>query len=359
VDLSKLRGFSESPPADRAHAAHRELITYLSTLVAEPDGCAFEARWCAGMGGPAELVVLGRARATTRDEAERLGARAYERVIAFPSHVRGEPVTGSDDIDWAFQPFAANRDGVAEVRRPYVFAAPQRIDAGVQYYVAATPFPPGPLAWPHLLSELASATSPVMISTGLEPITAPADLSARLGEIATRYGTLAQPTAMRSGGLYSGTTTLPPDPFAAWAREVFHDAERRYRGPLFRLRVSVATAAPLDPLLLSRVENLLGGKGIRPATEPERAISAAALGSVAVPSWGVPDQPVPQSVRLLTELADPAQAASAVWLPVADGGPIGWFPTEDPHPDDQPSHGGVHIHGTVHGDVAGQKNEYR
>ncbi|HVK21775.1 MAG TPA: hypothetical protein VM677_10490 [Actinokineospora sp.] len=358
VNLSERRGFSELAPMERAAAAHREMVGYLARLAAAPDGCAFEIRWRLGAGGP-RLFVLGRAGGATQDQATAVATDARALAMELPPQAIGEALTSADDVEAAFRLFPVHRDGIAEIRRPYHFGTPQRIDAGVRYYVAVTPFASGPLGWPELIAGLSSTRQELAISIGLVPTVAPFGLDAALGEIAARYEHLAQPTVLRAGALYSGRTELAPDPFAVWASGVFRAAQQRCRGPLLRTRISVASARPLDPGQVSWVARLVDGQAAYPRTEVERAIAVEALDALAVPTWGTPELPVPEQVRLLTELADPAQAAAVAWLPVAAAGPFGWFPTVDPRPGDRPSKGDLNVYGTVHGDVAQQKNEFR
>jgi hypothetical protein len=185
-----------------------------------------------------------------------------------------------------------------------------------------------------------------------------------LSTVADRYATLAQPTLSNpGGGLYSAPTWLPADPFAATAEHLYRDAARRLNGDLFRLRITVATESPLPDHLAETIADLLSSHDHscvveHPATPMDLGLLLDSVATLGVPIWGGHEvwQSQPRSLRLLTELADPTEAASAIWLPAAATGTLAGFSTTEADPASQPSSAGVHFHGSVvdiHGDVVG------
>lgn len=342
VDLDKLLGYADLPTAARYDRARGEDASYLARLCAGDPSCAFEARWLVGPDGPT-MTVVGRLRRPDRDQAEAAGTAALDRILDTPWHVTAEPVADPDQL-----PFAPN--GIAELRRRCDTATPQRLDAGVRFYWAVPPLRSAPQAWGDLLDRLTGFGVPLLISTGLRPTWAPAEFAASLGSIADQYDRLATPAEFRSGGLYSAPTHLAADPFARGAAPLFRDAAARYQGWVFRLRIAVVAPAWLDDRLLDSMAGVLGAVVERPTTAADHQLAVAGLSSFDLPEWGA-HPAIPPSLRLLRHLADPAEAANAVWLPIGLRG----FPITAPVPD-RTAGTGVRITDstvTVQGDLFG------
>jgi hypothetical protein len=221
---------------------------------------------------------------------------------------------------------------------------------------------------------LASSADPTMVSIGLEPVAAPPDLAPRLQSVADRYRELARPRTAPSG-IFSGVSELPGERFTEWAAPLYQGAADRLRGTVFRLRITVASSTALDlrpaEARASRLPHELAGMLAPPGTgsscvleapaDPAgRALAHEAIGMLGVPRWG--GHPMWRSpgvaphLRLLTELADAAQAAATVWLPVP-GGPVG-FPVVEPAEADRVRPREVNYHGpvSVEGDLVANKH---
>lgn len=349
VDLSLLVGYADLTTAARYERARGEDVGYLGRLCAGDPSCAFEARWDVGPDGPV-ATVIGRLRRPDRAAAEQAAGHALARLVEVPEHVRAEPVA-PEPI-----PCAPPPGGAAELRRQCWVVDPSRPYAGVRFYLAVPPFRSAPEAWPNLLDRL----PPLTVSTTLRPTWVPPEFSTMLGTVAAQYDRLARPTEFRSGGLYSAPVHLDADPFAVTAAPLFHDAAARYRGWVFTLRVTVTAPTWLDDSVLGSLAHALGGVFERPADPEEHRLLVDGLGSFDPPRWGGHpvwrSQGVPRSLRLLTELADPFEAAQAVWLPAAAGGALRGVPTVEPVADRRAGSGGVRITGstvTVEGDLFG------
>lgn len=343
VDLGLLIGYADLSTGARYDRARGEDTGYLARLCAGDPSCAYEVRWHVHAGGPT-MTIVGRLRRPDRDSAETAAAAALARILDTPWHVVAEPV---DDAD--LLPFPPN--AVAELRRRCVTAQPQRLDAGVRFYFAVPPLHSAPQAWADLLDRLTGFGAPLVISTGLRPTWVPPEFAAALDSIADKYDRLAVPAEFRSGGLYAAATHLAADPFARTAAPLFRDAAARYRGWVYRLRVAVVAPAPLDDRMLDWMAGVLGAVAERPGTAEDHRLAVEGLSSYDLPEWGA--QPaIPPSLRLLRHLADPAEAANAVWLPTGLRG----FPVTPPVADRTASRGGVTITDstvTVEGDLFG------
>jgi len=349
VDLSLLVGYADLATAARYERARAEDVAYLAGLCAGDPGRVVEARCEIGPDGPV-TTVLGRLRRPDRAAAEQAANQGLAALLDVPEHVRAEPVT-PEPIPFTPRPGAA-----AELRRQCWVVQPRRLDAGVRFYLAVPPFRSAPEAWPALLERL----PPLTISTTLKPTWVPPEFSTMLGTIAEHYDRLAIPAEFRSGGLYSGPVHLAADPFAPIAAPLFRDAAARYRGWVFKLRVAVTSPHRLDDSVLDDLAHALGGVPERPADPTEHALLVDGLTSFDPPRWG--GHPVwrgggvPESLRLLTELADPFEAAQAVRLPAAAAGAVRGVPTVEPDADRRTGHVGVRITDstiTVGGDLFG------
>jgi len=349
VDLSLLVGYADLATAARYERARAEDVGYLARLCAGDPSRVFEARWEVGPDGPV-ATVLGRLRRPDRAAVEQAANHGLAALLDVPEHVRAEPVA-PEPIPFTPEPGAA-----AELRRRCWVVQPRRLDAGVRFYLAVPPFRSAPEAWPGLLDRL----PPLTISTTLKPTWVPPEFSTMLGSIADHYDRLATPSEFRSGGLYSGPVHLAADPFASTAAPLFRAAAARYRGWVFKLRVAITSPRWLEGAVLDDLAQALGGVPERPADPTGHGLLVDGLTSFDPPRWGGHpvwrDQAVPESLRLLAELADPFEAAQAVWLPAAAAGAVRGVPTVEPVADRRAGHGGVRITDstiTVGGDLFG------
>lgn len=353
VDLTRLVGYADLPVGHRYDRAHREDAGYLARLSGNDPACAFEARWSASDDG-AYLTLLGRVDRPSREEAETAGAAARSRLAAMPEHVVAQALTEEADVERAFMPFPVDPRGIAEVRRRCVVAAPRRPDSSARFYLTVSPFRSAPERWPDLLDRLTHAGAPVMVSTGIQPMRVPPGYGEMLMSVARQYGELARP-ATSSPGLAAGKVRLGGDPLAAEAEQRYQDAARRYSSWVFKLRVTVAAATPHTGDVARAVADVLGNDVTeveRPAAPEATALLMESISSLGVPRWGGHEvwrnPAVADSLRLLSELADATEAASAVWLPAAAIGPLPAVPAVDPEPHRRAGSGGIVI---SHSDV--------
>ncbi|GAB3461437.1 hypothetical protein [Actinophytocola sediminis] len=343
IDLSALRGEVGRPVGEWFDLAHGHDVEYLRRL-STVAGAAFELRWLAEPGRPLSLTLLGRLHRRHGTEIERDGAEALARLAAVPAHVRVRPLAGRAAIEHAFDPFRPR--GIAEVRKPCLTARPHRPDAPVRVFVAVPPLRAQPGDWPGVLEFLADARRPAMLSVGLVPTGVAPSFGQYLSLIADHYGVLGRPGRSRMGNRYAMPGWIDGDPFAAVAEPLYRDAARRYQGTVFRLRITVATAGPPDLTLAHGIAERLG-RGIArdvpgrscvvewPAAARDRMVLTDSVRALGTPRWGGHEvwrsKDVPQALRELCELADPAEAAAAAWLPAAVEGTLpGSFPVTLP-----------------------------
>ncbi|MCX5193070.1 DUF87 domain-containing protein [Streptomyces sp. NBC_00249] len=276
-----------------------------------------------------------------------------DRMAALPRHVHATPVEDADETARLLTPFApAAAAGVAEIRKRYHSGLPNRPDAGVHYYLAPQPLTAAAPPWDTLWQALAAHPHPVMLTVGLEPYVVPPDFGPLLHRIATQYGRLGTPGQLPDG-LWSPGTQLAADAFAVDAHRVYTDAARRYTDRVFRIRVALASPAPLPDSLAELV-----GATVSPQ---ERARESGVLtetitGPAHTVAWPVPGElpaawqglttleharwggdhcwrlpePLSPQLRLLAELVDAREAGAAFRLPLAVSGHMTGFPVRRP-----------------------------
>ncbi|HSV66509.1 MAG TPA: hypothetical protein VLJ59_11460 [Mycobacteriales bacterium] len=382
TDLTQTRGYADLSENGRYRDAHAEDVRFLERQLGTDDDSAVEARWVATPStgqrtGWLSGWLLGRAGGATEERARSNAGSAAARLAGLPGHVAGVPIDDPEELRAALRPFSPEqRVELAELRRRCLVATPARPDAGVRYYFAVAPFQPNPRRWLPVLDALLAVQTPTMLTVGLEPWRVPPEFTQLLAAIAGQLGPLAREGELYRAGIYGRSAQrLAPDPAAVLAERLYRDAARRYQGAVFRLRVGLAGVGHLDGRLVDAVGAALApdGAGLpHPAYVVERpgaaeqGTLARAFAGLGVPRWGGdplwsgPDAP-PAALRLLTELADPTEAAAAFWLPASVTGALPGLPTWAPHPDRQVPSPGVHFHAaaTVHGDVvAGDKRWY-
>jgi hypothetical protein len=362
VDLTRLSGYHDLTTVQRYERARAEDVAYFGQLSTVDSPVALEFRWLAS--DPVELAVLGRLERPNRESAAMAAAWVMRALASLPAHVRWESVDPAE-IGRLFAPFRVHPKGIAELRRPCLVAEPERPDAGVPYYLAVPSWRSAPAEWPRLLELLAGIGVPAMVSIGLEPQVLGPEYGAMLSSVADRYGVLARPGESRlGGGLYSGPTWLPADRFASYAEERYRDAATRYRRGGFRLRVTVAADRPIDGHLARSVAGLLSATAQEscvveaPGSPMDLGMLLDSVTNLGVPTWGGHPiwQSQPRALRLLSELADPEEAAATIWLPAAATGTLRGMPITEPTPDQLPASAGVHFHNStvdITGDVVG------
>src|SRR5262249_19642225 len=144
---------------------------------------------------------------------------------------------------------------------------------------------------------------------------------------------------------------LAADPFAVMAAPLYAAAARRYRGQVFRVRVTLAGTHPPDRALVSAAlaafatADPSGLNAISP-TGPDQQTTALLLRGLGV------SPPATDAPSLLATIADPAEVAAHCPLPAATTGTRHALPVQPPAPHRRT--GALHIHGDyVEGDKTG------
>lgn len=349
VDLSALADEVRRSVDEWFAWAHRGDVEYLRQL-STVAGAAFELRWVAEPDRPLSLTLLGRVDRPDGARAEADGARALDALARVPAHVGAEPLTDRVQVERAFSPFRVEPRDVAEVRKPCLTGRPQRPDAPVRIYLAVPGLRAVPAAWPGVLDVLAGAGRRAMLSVGVVPTQVPPSFAQYLALVADQYGALGRPGRSRmSGGLYAMPGWVDGDPFAATAEQLYREAATRYHGTALRLRITVATEGGLDEHVAHAVAERIG-RGVaedvpgrscvveRPGSPRDEGALVGSVRALGVPRWGGHEvwrsEGIPQTLRALCELADPAEAATAAWFPAAVTGRLpGAFPTVAPTRD--------------------------
>ncbi|WP_406474507.1 ATP-binding protein [Streptomyces sp. NBC_01615] len=354
ADLTETQEYADLPEAERRIKAVAAETAWLTGQWDTAHGERVELRY---LTDPAERAItcalLGRVSAPTPALAVSAALALRGRLAALPRHVHASPVEDTAEVARLLTPFAPEPvAGVAEIRKRYRTGLPNRPDAGVRYYLAPQPFTASAPPWDALWQALAEHPYPVMLSIGLEPYVVPDDLGPLLHRVATQYGRLGT-AGQLPDGLWSPGTQLAPDAFAVDASRVYADAARRYTGRAFRIRVALASPAPVPESLaelvgatVSPAERAREG-GVLTETFTGPAHSVAWPGPGELPAawqglttleqarwggdhcWRLPE-PLAPPLRLLADLVDAREAGAAFRLPLAVSGHMAGFPVRRP-----------------------------
>lgn len=353
ADLPELQEYADLSETNRRIKVIEAETAWLAGQWDPAHGSRIELRY---LTDPAtrrlSCALLGRTFATDRETAVAAALALRVRLSAPPRHVHAGPETDTDKVARWLTPFSPDPRGVAEIRKQYRSGRPQRPDSGVHFYQVPQPFTVAMPSWESVWQALITHPSPVMLTVGLEPCRAPAGFGAMLQELATHYGRLASPGQMPDG-LWSSGMPLAPDSFAVDAVRIYSDAARRYTDRAFRIRIALASPAPLpEPLLEligstisppelpgtgSSLTSTLSGSA-HLSVRPYRAELDALWHNLTTleqapwggdSAWQLPAPLTPQ-MRLLADLVDTREAAAAFRLPLATHGHMPGFPVRRP-----------------------------
>ncbi|MEU7010560.1 DUF87 domain-containing protein [Streptomyces sp. NPDC046332] len=354
ADLTETQEYADLSESERRTKAAAAETAWLTGQWNTGHGERIELRY---LSDPVErrisCALLGRVAAPTPERAEAAARGLRDRMAALPRHVHATPVGDGNETARLLAPFSPDgAAGVAEIRKRYHSGLPNRPDAGVQYYLAPQPFTAAAPPWDMLWQALAAHPYPVMLSIGLEPYVVPPDFGPLLARIATQYGRLGTPGQLPDG-LWSPGAQLAADAFAVDASRIYADAARRYTDRVFRVRIGLASPAPLPESLAE----LVGATVSPPVQAREGGVLTETINgaahTVAWPApgelpaawrqlttleqsrwggdhcWRLPEQLSPP-LRLLPELVDAREAVAAFRLPLAVNGHMTGFPVRRP-----------------------------
>lgn len=353
ADLTESREYADLPEPERYAKAVAAETAWLAGQWDTAGAPRFELRYRSDpQTRRLDAALLGRVWTRTPEEAREAGLALRSRLADLPRHVHAQPLTEDEAVGARLDPFAPHPDGLLEIRKRLRSALPNRPDAGVRYYLAVQPFSAAAPPWEPLWQSMIGQPSPVMLSVVLEPYAVGQPLEVLLNELATQYGRLGTPGQMPEG-LWSPGVPLAPDAFAVDAARLFADAARRYSARAFRIRVTLASPAPLPDSLAELLATTISPpertgdaaaltatfRGaahvvVRPAPH-ELAAAKADLARLDLSRWDaqyvvdLPELP-PPGLRLLAELVDPREASAALRLPLAVHGHMPGFPVRRP-----------------------------
>jgi len=309
-------------------------------------GRRFEVRFATG--ATAEKVraaFLVRVLTTTQAGSRRLAAerlwRAADPHGALPPHVQASPIDSEAELR-AWLGYPARIRAFIEVRKHLSADRISRGGTGLTYAVRHGFFDAGG-AWDAWWRSFAALPFPAALSIGFDPYDAN-DPTFRT--ILYRRAAVLEELASQGVASPLNPYQVPPDRAAQAAVSGYRRALTRYAGCCFSVRVALASAQPLPPVL---VESLV--RTISSTTGAARAVHVAtaefdqvvaefrALGAPWLPATyqqGLPMELDGLDCRL-NSLADVEEAASVLTLPVhwpgmppvfdRDGGPL--RPEED------------------------------
>ncbi|BFV56772.1 hypothetical protein KCMC57_up18760 [Kitasatospora sp. CMC57] len=249
--LAEHRGYVALGEEQRRAETEAAELAWLTGLC-RPGG-RFELRCTGGQGGPVRAALLSRADGPTPAAAV---AAAKDVLGGLPAHVVAEPA------DVAFELTALTADGsppatvdLREIRKRIDVRAITRPGSPRRQAATAVPLAPSGRSWELLWTELLRQPVPTALSVALEPVQLLPEAGLLFHQFAELYGRLARP--VDGNPLWQGARR--GDPAAEAGRDFFDDAIRRYLGPAFRLRVTLAAAGPLPPGLAQLAADQMGG----------------------------------------------------------------------------------------------------
>ncbi|MGW4806744.1 hypothetical protein [Kitasatospora sp. NPDC004272] len=240
-----------------AGAAERAWLSGLPRL-----GGHIELRCTGGESGRIRATLLARGAAAAPEQA--VGVVRALVGDALPPHVMVAPADVAEELNpLGTAPAVLDLYEIRKQLRQYRLAAPgaPRLMATV-----AVPLEPGG-SWEPVWAELARQSVSTCLAVSLEPSVLPAGTSRLLGQFADVYGELARSSA---GSPVWGQARRG-DPAAEVGQRFFEDALHRYQGRVFRLRMLLAAAGPIPPILPELLAGLIGGEAVQLRTDAQRA----------------------------------------------------------------------------------------
>ncbi|KQV03340.1 hypothetical protein ASE03_31330 [Kitasatospora sp. Root187] len=310
--LAEHRAYTGLGEEQRRIETEAAELAWLSGLC-RPGG-RFELRCTGGPADPVRAVLLTRADAPTPAAAV---AAAKDVVGVLPAHVTGEPA----DVEVELTALTADGSPPAavdlrEIRKRIDVRTIARPSSPRRQAAIAAPLAPSGRSWELLWTELARQPVPTALSVALEPVQLLPEAGLLFHQFAELYARLAAP--VDGSPLWQGARR--GDPAAEAGRDFFDDAIRRYLGPVFRLRITLAAAGPLPPGLAQLAADQVGGAVLTP--EPsERGLSWRNFTTLALDPLPLTHRPpVDQGdwgdvEQELSGLVDRQEAAAAFRLP--------------------------------------------
>lgn len=334
--VTPVTGYDDvEAPRLRADLAVAERA-WLSGLWSTANGIRWELRYLnERQHMPLTCVLLGRAHAGTAPEATAAALALRAGLAAAPRHVRTAPLTTDQVTAYLNPPRPA---AAFELRKRLRWAWRQRPQPGHRVWFDIAPLEPNTLSWQPFWHELARLPAPTTVGVYLEPVRPAPGFFAGLRTLATTYAEAG------AGGRTSSVwqVRIPGDPAAAAAAPGYAAAAGRYADRPFWLRVSVASAGPVEPGLVELLAATAGGAAAcRAAPGDVDALwrNMAALNR----DWlddtyrqGAPPGELGETERNVSSLVDVTEALAAFRLPyeTADRQPL--FTAKDrpmPEPD--------------------------
>ncbi|MGW4382602.1 hypothetical protein [Kitasatospora sp. NPDC004531] len=277
------------------------------------NGGHLELRCTGGESGRIRAALLARGAAAAPEQAVGValalaGGPLPPHVVAAPADVAGElhPLGAAPAVLDLYE--------IRKQLRQYRLAGPgaQRLMATV-----AVPLRPGG-SWEPFWAELARQPVPTCLAVGLAPYALPAGTDRMLGRFADAYSALARASA----GSPVWEQARRGDPAAESGQRFFEDALHRYQGRIFRLRVLLAAAGPIPPVLPQLLAGLVGGEAVQLRTEAQRARAWQDFSTLDLDPLpeshrpaGAPDAEWTELEQELVGLVDLDEAAAALRLP--------------------------------------------
>jgi hypothetical protein len=317
--------------ADLSWAQRRQRLTEQETawLAAQWDapspGSRLEVRFATDPGaGTVRAALLVRVLAGTPDEARHLARERLRRAAdpdgALPPQVRAKPIDSAADLH-ACLGYPGPVGCFVEVRKQLSAGRIVRGGATLPWAVRHGSFSAG-APWDAWWRSFAALPFPAVLSIGFESYDA--DSPAFRGRLQRRAAELEE-LAGQDVPSPLNPYRVQPDRAAQAALPGYRRALTRYAGRCFSIRVALASARPLPPILVeSLVRTVSDGTGaaravpVAPAEFDQVTAEFAGLGAPWLPATYQRDLPdgLDPLDQLLHSLADVDEAAAVLSLPV-------------------------------------------
>ncbi|CUU58167.1 TIR domain-containing protein [Parafrankia irregularis] len=284
----------------------------------------FEVRYIAFPGSEwLTCVLLAQTYDLDRRSAVRRALTLRDRLAGAPAHVRVTPVLDPAAVAYLLAPLHPCGEGMVEIRKAVAWSWSRRAERRV--CVAVSPYTGGG-DWQAVWEQLLARPEGTLLGVCIEPYRLKPGEKAALTTLAGQYAALS-----RDATSPVSPRPFPADQFAVAARPLYEAAVRRYVDQVFRVRISLASAAPIGSDLGERA-----AAAITPAVAGTGFAGGAAvarpLGDELHTAWtnittmsldwlnrtydlGVPPGTMASGERFLTEIADLTETAAVFRLP--------------------------------------------
>jgi hypothetical protein len=317
--LADTSAYLDVPEEQRRLTAIAQERAWLAAMWTPAEHMRFEVRYVSDpQSNQVSCALLGHVYRPSPAAADGAARALLERFTKAPRHVTAEPVA---DLQRTLVPFRPS--GFAEIRKQVDWLPVAYRGSARSIYVSVRQFASTTTSWEPVWHELARLPSRTMLSVCLEPFDLTTHHQAQLRLLVAEY---EQASAPKMANPLWGAHSPVADHSCLAALEAHRTALSRYRGQVYRIRISVVS----EGVLPDRFTHLLAATVSPPAGQASGAVVrkpppgelAAAWANVTGLDCAWLDETYRQGAQWLTEverllcnLVDVTEATSAFRLP--------------------------------------------